>query len=506
MHHLDSEIDRNQMSVMALEELVSENSYARLVDAFVESLPMEELGFKHSQHEKEGRPPYHPKVLLKLYMYGYRHGLRSCNKLHQACLVNVELWWLLKGLKPSPRTILYFRKNNASGFKKAFQHFVLLLKSWKLIDGETLAIDSFKIRAQNSLKNNFNQKKIDRHYDYINGKVEEYETQLNQADGVEEKALLQEKIDHQHKKKEAYKAVEKELKDSGQSQLSTTDPDARSVVLHRNIINVGYNVQAGCDAKHKLFTNAQTGTVNDTHALADMALEAKALLGVEQMHTLTDKGYTTAAELARCTQNGITTYSSPKEHSSKKNGLYDMQDFEYNATEDTYTCPAGNILNTNGSIYQKGIHRVKHYKTKACKTCPERSQCTANKNGRFIERGIYQEELENNAKRVNQNPDYYRQRQQITEHQFGTLKRQWGFTYTLVKGKENVLSEVYLCFSVYNLLRTLKILGPKELMKRLKRLTPKIFWILELILSFLRAESFRTIPFSQKSLTYFRAA
>jgi len=181
MHHLDSEIDRNQISMVALEELVSENSYARLVDVFVETLPLEKLGFTHCQHEKEGRPPYHPKVLLKLYMYGYRHGLRSSQKLHQACLVNVELWWLLKGLKPSPRTILYFRKNNAQAFKNAFQHFVLMLKEWKLIEGETLAIDSFKIRAQNSLKNNFNQKKIDRHLDYIDGKIDHYQQQLEQA-------------------------------------------------------------------------------------------------------------------------------------------------------------------------------------------------------------------------------------------------------------------------------------------------------------------------------------
>lgn len=470
MHHLETEIDRGQISMIALEEMVHKDSYARLVDLFVEALPLDKLGFTHVQHESQGRPPYHPAVLLKLYMYGYRHGLRSSAKLHQGCLVNVELWWLLKGLKPSPRTILYFRKNNAAAFKKAFQHFVLMLKEWKLIEGETIAIDSFKIRAQNSLKNNFNQKKIDRHLDYIDGKLADYHQQLDQADGAECKQEIENKLAHQESKKQQYKAIEKELEESGQSQISKVDPDARGVVLHRNVVNVGYNIQAGCDSKHKLFVNAQTGNVNDTHALADMALEAKELLGVEKMNTLTDKGYTTGAEIARCTENNITTYSSPKEHSSQKNGLYDMQDFEYDPKNDTYTCPAGNILHTNGRIYNKRNHRVKHYKTKACKGCAVRHLCTQNKNGRFIERGIYQEELENNATRVNQNPDYYRLRQQITEHQFGTLKRQWGFTHTLVRKKEHVLSEVYLCFSVYNLLRSLQILGKKELQKRLKAL------------------------------------
>lgn len=470
MHHLEYEIDRNQFSMMALEEMVGKDSYARLVDLFVNALPLDQLGFANVNHEIQGRPPYHPSILLKLYMYGYRHGLRSSNKLQQACLVNVELWWLLKGLRPSARTICYFRKNNATAFKKAFRYFVLMLKDWKLIDGQTIAIDSFKIRAQNSLKNNFNQKKIDRHIEYIDNKINEYHTQLDQEDNVDTRTEIESKIANHKQKKENYEALGKELGDSGQTQISKTDKDARAVVLHRNIVNVGYNVQAGCDSKHKLFVNAQTGDVNDTHALADMAIEAKELLDLDKMKTLTDKGYTTGAEIAKCEKNGITTYSSPKEHSSQKNGLYSMNIFEYNKINDTYTCPDGQTMNTNGTTYNKGNHKVKHYKTKACKNCPVRGLCTTNKNGRFIERGIYQETLENNENRVNQNPDYYRLRQQITEHQFGTLKRQWGFTYTLMKEKQNVLSEVYLFFSVYNLIRTLKILGPEKLKNRLKGL------------------------------------
>ena len=471
MHHIDQEIDRFQLSMMDLESMVDQNSYARLVDLFVESLPLEKLGFTHTTHETTGRPPYHPSVLLKLYMYGYRHGIRSSNKLHQACLVNVEVWWLIKGLKPSPRTICYFRKNNATAFKKAFQHFVLLLKDWKLIDGQTIAIDSFKIRAQNSLKNNFNQKKIDRHIDYIDNKINVYQQQLETTDLAENDSCeIKDKIKYQKQKKQNYKALEKQLKDSGQRQMSIIDSDARSVILHRNIVNVGYNIQAGSDSKHKLFTNAQTGHVNDTHALAEMALEAKELLEVNSMNTLTDKGYTTGAEIAKCSDNGITTFSSPKEHSSQKNGLFDMQIFNYNTKDDTYTCPAGEVLVTNGKWYNKNNHIVKHYKTKACKGCLLREQCTKNKNGRFIERNFYQKYLEDNKARVDANPEYYRQRQQITEHQFGTFKRQWHFTHTLLKGKQNVLSEVYLNFSVYNLLRCVQILGVKTLKNRLKEL------------------------------------
>lgn len=458
---------------MDFESCFGIDSWARIVDMFVDILPIKKLGFKDILNT-EGRPPYRSADMLKLYLYGYKNKLRSSRQLEHACKVNLEVIWLLKGLRPSARKIAYFRKENAKAFKMAFRHFVTPLKDWDLIEGETIAIDSFKIRAQNALKNNSDQKKIDRHIDYIDNKILEYQSQLDTGDTDLDIQGIQNKIVCQKTKKEKYRNMEKQLNESGGTQISLTDPDARSVVLHRNIINVGYNVQAGCDAKHKLFVNNDTGTVNDSHALSPMALDAKELLGVESMRTLTDKGYTTAKHLAICTKNGIRPYSSPKVHSSRHNGLYPMVDFRYDRTKDTYTCPDGQILATNGTVYDKAGHKVKHYKNRqACKVCPVRHLCTVNKNGRFIERSIYQGALEENQKRVEENPEYYRLRH--TEHQFGTLKRQWGFTYTLMRGKQNVLSEVNLIMICYNLKRLMFILGPKVLKDRLKRLAAIFF-------------------------------
>jgi len=474
--------DRNQLIIMDFEANVASDSWARVVDWFVDILPMKDLGFKDVL-QSEGRPPYKSSDLLKLFMYGYKNGIRSSRKLELACKTNLEVIWLIKGLQPSARKIAYFRKNNPDAFKQAFRHFVLILKEMNLITGETIAIDSFKIRAQNSLKNNFNQKKIDRHIDYIDNKIEEYQSELDNNDQLNETRVkeIEEKIFRQKKNKENYKSIEKELVDSGESQLSKTDPDSKSVILHRNVVNVGYNVQAGCDSKYNLFINNSTGSVNDTHALAEMALDAKGLLGVEKMNCLTDKGYTTGVHIDTCTKNNITTYSSPKAHSSQDNGLFDMQIFVYDSENDTYTCPAGAIMIRSGKIYKKRNHRVKRYYTKACTGCELREKCTRNEKGRFIERSIYQEALEENEERVKQNPEYYRLRQQITEHQFGTLKRQWGFTYTVMKGKENVLSEVNLMMMCYNLRRLMSIFSTESLKHRLKSLYAYILSIFELI-------------------------
>jgi len=469
--------DRNQLVMMDFESNVAFDSWARVVDWFVDALPMKKLGFNNIL-QTEGRPPYKAEDLLKLFMYGYKKDLRTSRKLEAACKINIEVIWLLKGLQPSARKIAYFRKNNPKAFKQAFRYFVVMLKDLDLISGETIAIDSFKIRAQNSLKNNFNQKKIDRHLDYIDNKIAEYEQQLDENDELENdhKEEIEDKIQWQKEKREHYKSIEKELNESGEAQISKTDPDAKSVVLHRNIVNVGYNIQTGCDGKHKLFINNNTGAVNDTHALADMALDAKALPGVEKMNCLTDKGYTTGVHIDTCTKNNITTYSSPKAHSSQNNGLYNMNEFEYDAEQDTYTCPANQVLHSNGNICKKRKHRVKRYYTKACAGCSLKDKCTRNKHGRFIERSIYHEALEENEKRVNQNPEYYRQRQQITEHQFGTLKRQWGFTFTLMKGKEHVLTEVNLMMMCYNLKRLMSILGTNNLKQWLKGLYVYLSW------------------------------
>ena len=152
---------------------------------------------------------------------------------------------------------------------------------------------------------------------------------------------------------------------------------------------------------------------------------------------------------------------------------YAMEAFEYNQQDDTYTCPAHEVLVTNGRCYNKKLingrkpYQVKHYKTKACKGCQLRSECSSNKLGRIIERTEYQQYITEGNERVNQNPNYYRTKQQIIEHQFGTLKQHWHFDYLLTKGKERVMGEVYLAFTTYNLSRLTLIYDFKTIRSKL---------------------------------------
>lgn len=476
---------RDQMFVSSLNQMVESEAFVRIIDAFVDGLDMDYFGFTNAQLNAQGRPPYNPADLMKLYIYGYQNGVRSCRKLEHATRVNIEVMWLLRGRRPHYKTIGNFRKDNAKAFRAVFRYFVLILKEWKLVEGKEVAVDSFKIRAQNSLKHNYNEAKIHRHLDYIDGKINEYLAEMDGTDDSDLKAEIQEKVNYQIGKWNNYCEIGQQLIQTDEDQISTVDPDAKAVILHRNIVNVGYNVQAVSDGKHGLLVAMDTGTVNDAHALAPMVELARENMQSTSLNVLADKGYQTGAQLKACEDLQATTYVSPKANPvNKRLNVFPSSAFKYHPGTDTYRCPADQIMRSNGTVYQrqsgkKGEPPVKfkHYKTQACKTCPIREHCTSSRNGRVIQRNEHQSSVDRNNRRVQANPDYYRQRQQIIEHQFGTFKRQWGFTHTLVRGKEKVLGEVSLLFTAYNLRRSVSILGFSVVLGYLKTLILAIFGI-----------------------------
>jgi len=469
MNHIQGN-NRNQIRIISLEEMVEPKSMVRIIDAFVDMLDLEQFGFSYFKLNKEGRPPYHPATLMKLYLYGYQNSIRSSRKLEKACSTNIEVMWLISDQRPHFKTIANFRKDNPEAFKAVFRHFLAILKDWGLIDGKTIAIDSFKTRAQNSLKNNFNARKVKRHIDFIDSKIKEYENKLDKEFDQE----VQDKLTHNQTKKEAYKKINQDLEDTGDGQISTTDPDARAVVFQRNSVKIGYNIQVASDAKNKLLIAADTGDVNDTKALAVMVKKVQENIGKVE-NVLADKGYHSGRELKACEELGVTSFVSPKESSStKKNPAFSMAAFIYDKENDTYTCPANMTLITNGRWYNKNLsngrksYRVKHYKTKACSNCKFQTQCTKSARGRYIERTEYQQYISRNNYRVNNNNNYYKRRQQIIEHQFGTLKRHWHFDYLLTKGKELVMAEVYIALACYNLRRLSSIFDFDALISKIK--------------------------------------
>jgi hypothetical protein len=389
-----------------------------------------------------------------------------------------------------------------------------MMKKWDLIAGDLLAVDGSKFRAVNSKKNNYNQQKIQRHLNYIDQKAEEYLKELDENDHKEHgerKLKVNECLQQLEERRQKYIDLEKQLKETGQDQISTTDHDARQLLVRGDIAEVAYNAQTTVDSKHNLVIDTKVINTTDRKILSTMGLQAKEILNKESFDLLADKGYHNGEELLKCDQMNIKTYVAPQENISGNKiptPEYQGDKFRFNSQDDCYTCPEGQILRSNGRWYKKFYRThftlVKQYKTKACRECPKRCCCTSSpiERGRLIERSQYQDAVDTNNLRVRHEKEKYRRRQTMTEHPFGVIKRQWGYDHVMMKGLQKTDSEISLVFLCYNIKRVINIMGINGILKAIKAFSQCFSLFLSCFLhifSSYKSDYFKLNPISQKS-------
>ncbi len=483
--------NRNQTYFATLDDQVSADNPVRLIDAFIDKLDLQKLGFTNTVHKSEGRPPYAPAVLLKLYLYGYLNKIRSSRKLERECSRNREIEWLLQSLQPNYHTISDFRKLQAKPLQSMFKIYVQFLADADLLGKTTIGIDGSKFKAVNSKKNNYNQKKIDKHRQFIEDKTARYLAELDEMDKQEavskdDLVVKKEKIAEGLKKlKERtikYDTLQQQLNATADKQISTTDTDSRSIIIVKSIVEVAYNIQNAVDDKHNLIVHTEATNSNDGKALHKAALQAKENLQLEKEQTimiLADKGYHTGAELQQCQGDHMITYVAYKEQPSVKHIANEFlaESFDYDKATDTYRCPAGAILTSLGTWHNKKgeahetSYRFKTYRTDACKKCLLKDRCTKLPK-RIIQRSEYGDAVDTNDNNIKQNPQYYKRRQAICEHPFGTIKRHWGYTHTLLKGLQKVNGEMNLIMFCYNFMRTKNIIGYDKMLLAIQNWQP----------------------------------
>jgi len=463
-------IDRSQTVLFpeSLEDYISADNPVRFLDAFVSALDLHALGFAKARCADTGRPPYDPAALLKLYLYGYLHRLRSSRLLETECERNVEVIWLVRKLSPDFKTIADFRKDNLKALKAVSRRFMLLCRKLELFGGQLLAIDGSKFRAVNSRDRNFNEGKLKELIAHTDARLAEYFRMLDKADAAEpseapvDKAALQQKIAALQDKRDWHAELLAEL-DEEQKQTSVTDPDTRRMPAAQGNV-VGYNAQVAVDAKHKLIAaDDVTNDVTDYQQLANVALEAKANLEFKQTEVVADKGYYNAAEVSRCVEANIRPLI-PKADTSANTarGLYGKSKFKFDADKDTYVCPAGGELSYRFSTYELG-RELRYYRASGCKHCALKKQCTRNQGNRTITREANEHLMEAMAQRLKAQPEKFGLRKQLAEHPFGTIKRSLGYTHFLLKGLEKVRTEWSLITLVYNLKRVLNLVSLEKL-------------------------------------------
>lgn len=302
--------DREQMMFCSWDSFVDEQSIARIIDAFVNSLNLKDFGVK--EVSMEGRPAYDPRGLYKLYIYGNRKGIRSSRKLAESCLVNIEVKWMLGGVEPDFRTISDFRKDNISSLKKVFHEFNRRISS--AIEWGFTSIDGSKFLACNSKDRNFTKNKLDDRIKWLNAHTDEYLRILNDMDEREDLADEADKLTRESieaKLKEArerlkrYEGYQKLMEETGASQMSLTDADAK-LMKSKNGFEVSYNPQTAVDSNtHLIHDFNMTNRVTD-HGLISPTLEnirKENPEGVQE--TVADKGYENEEDMINCLEQGI---------------------------------------------------------------------------------------------------------------------------------------------------------------------------------------------------------
>jgi transposase len=471
--------DRNQMTMFnCIDDYVEADSICRVIEAFVAKQNMSHLGFKYAETKDVGRCPYDPKVLSKVYLYGYLNHIRSSRRLEREMHRNVEMMWLTEGLTPDDKTISNFRKDNAKQFKKLFTSFNKLCMELNLFGKETVAEDGTKIKAQNGRKNyrtrKSTQQEIERLEKKLKKKFEQFMQEMDENDAKEavEEVIDTEKVAEAIKninEKKAYlESLLEKMDETEKDSVCTVDEDATLMKNGNNYgYDVSYNVEAAVDEKHGLIVEFDvTNSTNDINELSNISIKAKEALAVDKLNALADKGFSNGEEIKKCEDEGITCFiPKPKPSHQPEDKSYSRENFIYDEEKNIYVCPEGNEL-AYVRTRARGGYAVYANKT-ACMNCPNKSKCTKSKTRREIERSPYQSYADKAAQRAKENPDLYHRRQELSEHPFGIIKRIWGFNQFLCRGKEKATGETALAFLAVKLSRVINLMGAEKLIEAL---------------------------------------
>jgi transposase len=471
--------DRQQRLFLpeCIEDYVGADNPVRFIDAFVDKLDLQGLGFIFPKEngQNRGRPGYHPRCLLKLYLYGYFNQVRSSRRLEAECSRNLEVIWLLGKLAPDFKTIADFRKDNAKAFKAVLRQFNKLCADLELFGGELIAIDGTKIKGQNAPDQNWSLTKLEKQGKKLEERLEGYLKALDEAERSEQVPAvklsaerLKEKIQQIEERQQQNRQKVQEIEALGQTQLSATDPDSRSMKAAHGYV-VGYNVQAAVDAKHHLLVSTEvTNAGADQGLLAPTVQAAAAELPLAGAVVAADGGYYKLEDIKLCQDMGLEPHLPEAKHSpSERAGLFGRKDFAYDAQRDVYRCPAGQDLIKRGQTMNEGRLVFNYDNPAACAQCKLKHCCTK-ADYRTLSRWEHQECLERMAAKKAEQPQKLAKRKTLIEHCWGTMKWILGGGF-LLKGLKKVRAEVSLAHFVYNLKRALNVLGLEKLLQALRR-------------------------------------
>jgi transposase len=469
MRHLQGQ-PRSQTSLLppSIEEYVPEDHPVRVIDAFVDSLDVVEMGFDKAHTAATGRRPYHPGDLLKLYIYAYLNQTSSTRRLEKECHRNLEVLWLMKQLAPDFKTIADFRKDNGQAIKRVCRQFVLFCKQAGLVSGHLVAIDGSKFRAAASKDQALTRKQLENQVGKLEQKIDHYLGQLAASDQQTETDLNQAKVNDALAYLLSHKAeLQDELRalvENDDTQTCRTEPEARLMKSGREGMVVGYNAQNAVDAEHQLVVHHElTQAGGDNQQLEPVTEATRDALAGDLETVVADAGYSNGEQIEGTRNTGVNI-AVPSNRAVNNQGsgeFFQKSDFTYLPDDDAYRCPAGKLLHYKTRNTKQRMHL---YARAGCSQCPLQGQCTT-ADRRWVTRHFHEEALEQAQRQAT--PERMVRRMATVEPTFATLKRLLNKGRLTCWGLASAHSEYSLGVLSYNLMRVINILGVKGVLARL---------------------------------------
>jgi transposase len=458
----------------SVEQYIAPDNPARFIDAFVDGLELRALGFARTLPAATGRPAYAPGDLLKLYVWGYLNHVRSSRKLEAECARNLELIWLLCGLRPDFKTIADFRRDNAEALKAVFRDFVLLCRELRLVEAEAVVIDGTKLQASNHPTRRADAAQLTAWLEGIDARIAEYLAALAQSE-VETDLLGEEiapaevpelarKLAELRRRKASYTAALEVAQATG-TKAPLTDPECLSMQK----VGLGYNAQIAVEAKNHLIVAAEIAdAATDYQQLPVMVAAVQEVLEKEEIIAEADGGYHHKQSLVATVAAGaVPCVPEPQRGTAASRGIFPKADFVFEPARNAYRCPAGQLLPQKGEHTKHGMQMHEYNHPQACQGCPLKAQCHAGEYRR-IERWEHEAIIEEIAQRMADEPHHMRRRKTVVEHCFGTIKFWHHGKALLVRGRRMVQAEWSLCALAYNLTRVINLLSVPKLLEALR--------------------------------------
>jgi len=477
MHIKEGQI-REELMMLSYDLMVSQDNPVRLIDLmckkFVSDNPWrtEWKGTKN-----KGCKSYSPFSMLSLLVYGYFNKVNSSRDLEKETHRNIEVIWLMEGLRPDHWTICAFRRENGSLVKELLKSFRSFLLDKSYASGKRLVFDGSKMKAYAN-RTMLTREGIDKKLENLDKSIAEYLSQLENNDVHDDELEtardqikeLKERIEKLERQKAKFKAAGKALESSGKKQIAPNDKDA-VLVKGRDGKFAGYNGQAGVETKgHFMMHNEIRTEANDQQQLENCVDKAEEEMGETIEEALADKGYGNTAQILNIENKGVQCFV-PLEKTSREKEEEKGLVFTYNKQDDTYICPEGKKLVLHQRNFKHHGATYNKYKCQECQGCPIRTDCTKSKTGRIYSRNVNQEQIKKYKEKLETNyaKERVAERKGVVEHPFGTIKWMMGKFNFLLTGKEKVQIEFDLYATAYNIKRLLNCaempLLTKQLMK-----------------------------------------